>query len=109
MENQGIINKIKSKYIFKNIFNYIKDNNIERKLFKYSKYFQNKLNINYIDCKEKYLKNIGFNINEYLYISEEKFEKNILNTKYEKFLLEKKINKKEFENIMCEILENKKK
>ena len=43
MENQGIINKIKSKYIFKNIFNY---NNIQRKLFKYSKYFQNKLNIN---------------------------------------------------------------
>ena len=106
MENQGIINKIKSKYIFKNIFNY---NNIQRKLFKYSKYFQNKLNINYIDCKEKYLKNNGFNINEYLYISEEKFEKDILNSKYEKFLLEKKINKKEFENIIYEILENKKK
>ena len=27
--------------------------------------------------KEKYLKNIGFDINEYLYIDEEKYEKNI--------------------------------
>ena len=107
MENQGIIYKIKSIYITKNIFNFIKDKNIQLKLFRNSKYFQKILNINYIDCKEKYLKNIGFNINEYLHIKEEEYENNILNQKYDKFLLEKKINKKKFEEIIYEILENK--
>ena len=107
MENQGIIDKIKSIYIIKAIFNYIKDNKIPLKLFIYSKYFQNKLNIKYTDAKEKYLKNIGFNINEYLYIEEEKYEYNLLNKKYDKFILEKKINQKLFENIIYEILENK--
>ena len=66
MENQGIIYKIKSIYIIKNILKYLKDNQ-KQKLFIYSKYFQNQLNIEYIDVKEKYLKNIEFNINEYLY------------------------------------------
>ena len=106
MENQGIIYKIKSIYIIKNILNYIKANEI-RKLFIYSKYFQNQLNIEYIDAKEKYLNNIGFDINEYLYIDEEKYEKNILNKKYDKFLLKTKINKKLLENLVYEIFENK--
>ena len=75
MEIQGVIYKIKSIYIIKDILNYIKYNKIKLKLFIYSKYFQNKLNIKYIDAKEKYLKNIGFNINEYLFIEEEKYEK----------------------------------
>ena len=47
MENQGIINKIKSIYILQDIFNYIKDSNFKYKIFIHSKYFQNKLNINY--------------------------------------------------------------
>ena len=102
MENQGIIDKIKSIYIIKDIFNYIKDNKIELKLFIYSKHFQNKLNIKYIEAKEKYLKNIGFNINEYLYIEEKKYEKNILNKRYNKFILENKINKKLFEDLIYE-------
>ena len=75
----------------KNILNYIKDNKIQLKLFIYSKYFQNKLNIKYIDDKEKYLKNIGFIINEYLFIEEEEYEKNILFEKYNEFILEKKL------------------
>ena len=55
MENRGILDKIKSIYIIKDIFKYINDNKIQLKLFIYSKYFQNKLNIKYIDAKEKYL------------------------------------------------------
>ena len=106
MENQGIIYKIKSIYIIKNILNYINANTIQ-KLFIYSKYFQTQLNIDYIDAKEKYLKNIGFDIKEYLYIDKEKYEKNILNKKYDKFLFEKKINKKLLENLIYEIFENK--
>ena len=91
MEIQGVIYKIKSIYIIKDILNYIKDNKIQLKLFIYSKYFQNKLNIKYIDDKEKYLKNIGFNINEFLFIEEEEYEKNILFEKYNEFILEKKL------------------
>ena len=106
MENQGIIYKIKSIYVIRNIINYIKDNEFQ-KIFIYSKYFQNQLNIEYIDAKEKYLNNIGFDINEYLYIDKEKYEKNILNKKYDKFLLETKINKKSLENLVYEIFENK--
>ena len=108
MENQGVIYKIKSVNIIKNIFSYIRDNKIQLKLFIYSKYFQSKLNLKYIDAKEKYLKNLGFNINEYLFIEEEKYEYNLLNKKYKDFLLKKKIkNKERFEEIIFEILENK--
>ena len=106
MENEGIIYKIKSIYIIKNILNYIKANEIQ-KLFLYSKYFQNQLNIEYIDAKEKYLKKIGFDINEYLYINEDKYELNVLNEKYDKFLSETKINKNLLENLIYEIYENK--
>ena len=106
MENQGIINKIKSVYIIQNIFNYIKDNKIQFKLFRHSKYFQKKLNINFLDCKEKYLKNIGFNINDYLFLKEEEYENNFLNKKYKDFLLKNKINKKLFETLIYEICEN---
>ena len=55
MENKGTINEIKSKYILKNIFNYIQNKNYKTKLFFYSKYFRKKLNINYSLCYQKYL------------------------------------------------------
>ena len=45
MEDQNLIKKIKSTYILKNIFNYIKDNNFKLKLFIHSKLFQNKIDI----------------------------------------------------------------
>ena len=106
MENQEIIYKIKSIYIIKIILKYLKDNQ-KQGLFIYSKYFQNQLNIEYIDAKEKYLKNIGFNTNEYLYMDEKNYEKNILNKKYDKFLSEKKINRESLENLIYEIFENK--
>ena len=54
MENQPLINKIKSSYIIRNILNYIRDNNFKLKLFIHSKLFQNKLDIKLID----YQKNI---------------------------------------------------
>ena len=48
MENQDLFKKIKSAYILKNIFNYIKDNNLKLKLFIHSKLFQNKLDLTII-------------------------------------------------------------
>ena len=78
MENQGIFGKIKSLYIIKNIFNYIKDTNL--KLFLYSKYFQNKLNMEII-YKEIYLKKIWFDLDKYLHIEQKQYKKDILNKK----------------------------
>ena len=104
MENQDLINKIKSSYIIKNIFNYIKDNNFQLKLFIHSKLFQNKLDLTLI-YKEKYIDKIGFDINKYLHKEKDK-EDNLIK-KYDNFLLEHKLNKKEFENIIIDIIKNK--
>ena len=104
MENKRIIYKIKSKYIIQNIFNYIKDSSIQLKLFIYSKYFQNKLNIRYSNYIEKYLEKIGFNLKKYLY----PYEKEDLRKKYDNFILNNKFKKEKFEDILYEILENKK-
>ena len=107
MENPFLIKKIKSSYILKNIFNYIKDINFKMKLFFYCKLFQNKLDIKLIDYKEKYIDNIGFDFNEYLHIDQEKNKADNLIKKYDSFLLEKKLKKKEFENIIYEVKKNK--
>ena len=107
MENQGIIDKIKSVYIIKNIFNFIKNSNYQLKLFIYSKYFQNKLNIKLIDYKEQYLKKLKFNLELYLYSKEQKNKVDLLKQKYNKFLSDNKLNKEIFEDILYEVLESK--
>ena len=108
MENQRIFNKIKSLYIIKDIFNYIQDRNFSMKLFVYSKSIQNRLGIKLIDYKEKYVEKLEFDINKYLYLEEKKYKKDFLRKEYNNFLLKKKNNKDEFENIIYDILENKK-
>ena len=100
---QKLIDKIKSVYILKNIIDYIKDNRIQFKLFQYSKKYQNNLKIK-VSFQKKYLKKIGFNISNYLYT--EIYDKEYLNKKYNEFLLEKDINKKKFEDILLELLQN---
>ena len=107
MENQTLINIIKSTYIIKNIFNYIQDTNFQLKLFIYSKFYQNKLDIRLI-YKEKYINKIGFDINNYLHKKQKNSRNDYLIKKYDKFLLEKKLNKGKFEKIIYDILENKK-
>ena len=107
MENPFLIKKIKSSYILKNIFNYIKDVNFKMKLFFYCKLFQKELDIKLIDYKEKYIDNIGFDFNEYLHINQGKNKEDNLIKKYDNFLLEKKLIKKEFENIISEVIKNK--
>ena len=107
MENQILKKKIKSKYIIRNIFNYIKDTYFQLKLINYSKYYLKTLDIQLINYKEKYIEKIGFDINKYLHIEPEKYEEDYLIKKYDNFLLEKKLNKKEFENIISEVIKNK--
>ena len=58
MENQILKKKIKSKYIIRNIFNYIKDTYFQLKLINYSKYYQKNLDIQLINYKEKYIKKL---------------------------------------------------
>ena len=106
MDNQGIINKIKSVYIIKNIFNFIKDSNFQLKLFKYSKFFQNKLNIKLVDYKGQYLEKLKFNLEPFLYAKEDKYNIDLLNNKYKNFLSKNKLNKEIFEDILYEVLEN---
>ena len=92
MENEEIINNLSSKHILNIIFNYIKDENFKDKLFLYSKKYQNKFDIKLLGLKENYLKKIK--LDKYLYIESDSFEKDFLAKKYDKFLIEKKLIKK---------------
>ena len=93
MENEGIINKIKSKFILNYIFAYIEDTNFKLNLFIYSKSNQNKLDLNLIIYKEFFLKRIGFDLDNYLYINSH--NKDILNKNFQDFLLKYKLNKED--------------
>ena len=46
-KRMNYVYEIKSKYVLKNLYNYIKDKYFELKIFAYSKKFQNKFDINY--------------------------------------------------------------
>ena len=106
MDNDCLINNIKSKYIINNIFNYIRDEGFEEIFFLYSKKFQNKLKIKFIVLKQKYLKKIGFNLNQFLHTNNDD-DKNYLINKYNSFIKEKNINKEKLENFLYDIMENK--
>ena len=108
MDNVGLIDNIKSSYILKDIFNYIKDKMFKYKLFLYSKKIQKKYGINYVEINEKYLIKIGFDIDEYLYIEPELFKKDYLTNEYYKFLNKKNINQEKIEAIIYDIFQNKK-
>ena len=104
-----MISQIKSKYIIKQIFNYIKDKNMELKLFSYSKYLQNRLSLKYYICYKKYLDEIKFDLNKYLYREEEKYnEKEILKKEYNILISKNNINKENFEKILYEVINHEK-
>ena len=105
MEKKELLNKIQSKFILNNIFDYIKDTNFKLKLFIHSKSIQNKLDLKIINYKELYLNKIGFDLDKYLYT--QSCSKNILNINYKNFLLKINFNKDEFENVLYEILKRK--
>ena len=105
IENEYLINNVKSKYILNYIFYYIKEKNFKDKLFLYSKILQIKFDIKLIGLKENYLKKIKFDLDKYLYIKSNLI--NFLAIKYNKFIIEEKINKEKIENIIYDIFENK--
>ena len=107
MKSKKLINNIKSKDILYYIFSYIKDKNFKDKLFLYSKELQEHFVIKLIGLKENYLKKIGFDLNEYLYIEPNLFEKDFLANAYNKFLKENNLDKKNIEKIIFDIYEYK--
>ena len=93
MCKKSILKKIKSKYIYKIIFDYINNENFKFKLFNYSKYFQNILGLNLFDYKVKFVDNLNINLNEYIYnASSPLFLKETLKEKLEKELLKYKLD-----------------
>ena len=106
MEQNGIIYEIKSKYTLKHIYDYIQDELFPQKIFYHSKVFQNKIEINYSYCYKKYLEEMGFELNKYLYIDEEMYEKDRLRKEYDNFISKNKLNKTKFENIIYEVMNN---
>ena len=107
MENEELINNIKSKHILHYILNYIEDKNFKYKLFLYSKKLQIKYDVKLIVLKENYLKKLKFDFDKYLYIEPNLFQKDILSKEYNNFLIEKKLDKERIENILYEIFEKK--
>ena len=102
-----MIYEIKSKYILIHIYNCIQDKNFAQKLFLVSKNFQNKLDINYSYCYEKYLDELHFDYNDFVYKDEVKYEKDLLRKEYDNFIIKNKLNKDKFEKIIYEVINNK--
>ena len=66
VEIYGILIKIKSKYISDIIFDYIKNENYKMNLFKYSKIWQKKLNIEIYNYQKNYFEKFGLDLTEYI-------------------------------------------
>ena len=88
-KKKSILDRIKPVVLVKNIFKYVKDNNLILKLLNYSKYFQKKLNIQLIDYQVSYIK--GINLNDYLTFKTN-YKENELKKKFEDFLLKNNID-----------------
>ena len=106
MNNGAMINKIKSKYILKYLFNYIGNTSFELKIFIHSKYFQNKLNLTQSYYYKKFLDSLGFNLNKYIYKEEDDLALTIdsLTRDYDLFITKNNLNKEKVESVLYEIL-----
>ena len=103
-KNKGMIYEIKSKYILKDIFNYIPDTYLKLRLFAYSKYFHNKLELNYLYYYKRYLEKIDFAFNKCLFQSEEEYVKGKLKKEFDTFISNNKLNIENFEKNTLEYI-----
>ena len=98
MKNDSILDNINSIFIHEKIYDYIKDENFKYKLFKYSKYYQKKLEIEVSNYKERYILQTKINFNDYLCCyslfngKPKDFDKNILSKKLEEDLKKHHLN-----------------
>ena len=92
IEDKCSLEKINSKFIIDNIFGYISIK-FELELLKYSKFFQQKLNIDLNDYKYKFISK-KFNVENYFILNyeNEKFDKLDLYKKAEKEIKKKNLN-----------------
>ena len=103
MKPKKLIERISSELILQKILNYIEDENTKLKLFFKIK-FKGKNIFKLTDYKEKYIKKLGIDINEYLscYISTDVFNKNFLENKFKNDLIKYKLD----ENVIKEVVVN---
>ena len=85
MESSSLLEEIQSKYISKNIFDYVKDSNYLLKLVKYSKRLQDAFQLKIEDYKKKSYEIVNYSkFENYLYVKRSsKFKKNYLKNKFE--------------------------
>ena len=106
MEKTQLLEKIKSNYVFSNIFEYLEEE-IKLKLFIYSKLYQQKLKIDIKDYQSKYIQE---NIvpDDYMKFKnhDNNFDKEYLIKKFEKDLNKNRIDKDIFESVFIKNLEN---
>ena len=91
MDKPLLLEKINSKYIFQNIFSYIRFENIKIHLFKYSKLFQKKVGLSLVDYKVNYLKNLDLHLYNYLDNTDD-FDKDYKNKKLKDDMIKYKFN-----------------
>ena len=90
MQKDINFSKIKSKQILNHIFDFTKDVNFKLNLLKYSKYFQNILNISIFNYQNAYFKKANFYLPDYLShekVKIEEFDKDLLQKKLDNFLI----------------------
>jgi len=90
MQKDFNLSKIKSKQILNHIFDFTKDVNFKLNLLKYSKYFQNILNISIFNYQNSYFKKANFYLPDYLShkkVKIEEFDKDLLQKKLDNFLI----------------------
>lgn len=105
--NNSVLEKVFSKSLLNNIFDYIRDPNYKHKLFSNSKLLQKKADLRMADYEERYIEKLGINLNEYLFSENNKFvrkfNKDILNSNLQNDLSKNKLEKSAIEKIMVDI------
>jgi hypothetical protein len=105
--NNSVLEKVNSKDLLNNIFDYIRDINYKHKLFSYSKLLQKKADLRLADYEERYIVKFGINLNDYLFSENNKFvrkfNKDILNSNLQKDLSKNNLEKAKIEKIMVDI------
>ena len=110
---ERLLNKIKSKYICKMIFD-ITYENFKYKLFNYSKHFQEILEIKLTDYKEKYWAKKGIKLGDYLCLKTQKkyntnnFNKKLLYDTLKSFIDKNNINLDSLKSYLIEFYQNQK-
>lgn len=105
--NNSVLEKVFSKNLLNNIFDYIRDPNYKHKLFSYSKLLQKKADLRMADYEERYIEKFGINLTDYLFSENNKFvrkfDKDILNSNLQNDLSKNKLEKSAIEKIMVDI------